>query len=189
MVFMQYGGLLAVRNRHVSIINSNPLWGPQRFLAVPAGMLATALIGVTNLYGPGLQRVFATTPIPSKFWGIPFGLALGILMMHITKHKTKTTDFFVSRNTAMAPLTRVKRLYSHYVFCATNLCSTQVRQTESSFLKNPPLTLGFYSGSPAKNEEEQQPMEESFISCCFSFTIRRDKWGIPSMIVGNFIQC
>ena len=92
MVFMQYGGLLAVRNRHVSIINSNPLWGPQRFLAVPAGMLATALIGVTNLYGPGLQRVFATTPIPSKFWGIPFGLALGILM-HITKHKTKTTDF------------------------------------------------------------------------------------------------
>jgi len=45
------------------------------------------------------------------------------------------------------------------------------------------------SGSPAKNEEEQQPMEENFISCCFSFTIRRDKWGIPSMIVGNFIQC
>jgi len=45
------------------------------------------------------------------------------------------------------------------------------------------------SGSPSKNEEEQQTMEENFISCCFSFTIRRDKWGIPSMIVGNFIQC
>jgi hypothetical protein len=51
------------------------------------------------------------------------------------------------------------------------------------------LTLAFGSGSSAKNEEEQQPMEETFISCCFSFTIRRDKWGIPSMIVGNFIQC
>ena len=31
--------------------------------------------------------------------------------------------------------------------------------------------------------------EEGFVSCCFSFTIRRDKWGIPSMIVGNFIRC
>jgi len=31
--------------------------------------------------------------------------------------------------------------------------------------------------------------EEGFVSCCFSFTIRRDAWGIPSMIVGNFIKC
>ncbi|KAI0061113.1 hypothetical protein BV25DRAFT_1774341, partial [Artomyces pyxidatus] len=29
---------------------------------------------------------------------------------------------------------------------------------------------------------------EGFINCCFSFTIRRDTWGIPSMIVGNFIR-
>ncbi|KAI5823112.1 hypothetical protein K523DRAFT_325627, partial [Schizophyllum commune Tattone D] len=33
------------------------------------------------------------------------------------------------------------------------------------------------------------PNEEGFVNCCFSFTIRRDKWGIPSMIVGNFIKC
>ena len=85
MIFMQYGGLLSVRNRRVSILNSNPLWGPRRNLAVPAGMLATALIGVANLYGPGLQRVFLTTPIPSKFWGIPFGFALGILIMDETR--------------------------------------------------------------------------------------------------------
>ena len=31
--------------------------------------------------------------------------------------------------------------------------------------------------------------EDSSISCCFSFTIRRDAWGTPSMIVGNFIKC
>ena len=40
-----------------------------------------------------------------------------------------------------------------------------------------------------EEEEEETPMEEGFINCCFSFTIRRDKWGIPSMIVGNFIKC
>ncbi|KDR66474.1 hypothetical protein GALMADRAFT_259271 [Galerina marginata CBS 339.88] len=43
--------------------------------------------------------------------------------------------------------------------------------------------------SVKREEESEQPMEEGFINCCFSFTIRRDKWGIPSMIVGNFIQC
>ncbi|KAF5367874.1 hypothetical protein D9615_010491 [Tricholomella constricta] len=30
--------------------------------------------------------------------------------------------------------------------------------------------------------------EEGFVPCCFSFTIRRDPWGIPTMIVGNFIR-
>jgi hypothetical protein len=43
--------------------------------------------------------------------------------------------------------------------------------------------------SGEKDSSNQEPMEEGFISCCFSFTIRRDKWGIPSMIVGNFIRC
>ncbi|TBU28284.1 calcium ATPase transmembrane domain M-containing protein [Dichomitus squalens] len=81
MVFMQYGGLLAVRNRRVSILQSNPLWGPRRNLAVPLGMTGTMLIGVVNLYGPGLQRVFGTTPIPGMFWGIPFAFAAGILTM------------------------------------------------------------------------------------------------------------
>lgn len=40
-----------------------------------------------------------------------------------------------------------------------------------------------------KSEGGDAPNEEGFVNCCFSFTIRRDKWGIPSMIVGNFIKC
>ncbi|KAJ6601200.1 hypothetical protein DFH09DRAFT_1127113 [Mycena vulgaris] len=44
----------------------------------------------------------------------------------------------------------------------------------------------------AKAATDQVPPQEQeegeFINCCFSFTIRRDKWGIPSMIVGNFIR-
>lgn len=43
--------------------------------------------------------------------------------------------------------------------------------------------------SDRKKIDEDAPSEEGFVSCCFSFTIRRDKWGIPSMIVGNFIKC
>jgi len=85
MVFMQYGGLLSVRNRRVSILQSNPLWGPRRNYAVPIGMTATALIAVVNLYGPGLQHVFGTTPIPGMFWGLPFSFALGILCVDETR--------------------------------------------------------------------------------------------------------
>ncbi|KAL6299303.1 calcium ATPase transmembrane domain M-containing protein [Sparassis latifolia] len=81
MVFMQYGGLLSVRNRRVSILQSNPLWGPRRNLVVPMGMIGTMLIAVVNLYGHGLQHVFYTTPIPGMYWGIPFGFAFGILTM------------------------------------------------------------------------------------------------------------
>ncbi|KAG6811297.1 hypothetical protein H0H92_008092 [Tricholoma furcatifolium] len=40
-----------------------------------------------------------------------------------------------------------------------------------------------------KEEVDVVQTEEGFINCCFSFTIRRDKWGIPTMIVGNFIRC
>jgi hypothetical protein len=79
MVFIQYGVLLAVRNRRFSTLNSNPLWGPRRNLAVPLGMIATALIAVTNTYGPGLRKVFGTAAIPGMFWGLPFAFALGIL--------------------------------------------------------------------------------------------------------------
>ncbi|KIK38615.1 hypothetical protein CY34DRAFT_809171 [Suillus luteus UH-Slu-Lm8-n1] len=79
MVFMQYGNLLAIRNRRVSLLQSNPLWGPRKNIAVPIGMVATALIAITNLYGPGLQRVFLTSPIPGMFWGPPFAFGLGIL--------------------------------------------------------------------------------------------------------------
>ena len=55
IVILQFGGLLAVRNRYVSIINSNPLWGPRQNLAVPTGMVITVLIAIVNLYGPAFQ--------------------------------------------------------------------------------------------------------------------------------------
>jgi hypothetical protein len=100
---MQYGGLLAVRNRRVSILQSNPLWGPRRNLAVPLGMIGTVLICVANLYGPGLQKVFATTPIPGMFWGLPFCFALGILTMDEVRKLIVRTYPKVSREMAQYP--------------------------------------------------------------------------------------
>ena len=101
---MQYGGLLAVRNRRVSILQSNPLWGPRRNLMVPVGMTLTALIAVVNLYGPGLQKVFGTTPIPGMFWGIPFSFALGILTVDEIRKLIVRTYPKVSETHVQSPL-------------------------------------------------------------------------------------
>ncbi|KZT07880.1 calcium ATPase transmembrane domain M-containing protein [Laetiporus sulphureus 93-53] len=81
MVFGQYGSLLAIRNRRVSILQSNPFWGPRRNFIIPLGMIGTALVAVVNLYGHGLRKVFGTAAIPGMYWGIPFGFACGILIM------------------------------------------------------------------------------------------------------------
>ena len=50
-----------------------------------------------------------------------------------------------------------------------------------------PISHRSYNKSGASTRSEKA--EEGFVSCCFSFTIRRDMVGIPSMIVGNFIKC
>jgi hypothetical protein len=41
--------------------------------------------------------------------------------------------------------------------------------------------------NPHQPNQNGQP-QEGFINCCFSFTIRRDSWGIPVAIIGNFIS-
>lgn len=41
---------------------------------------------------------------------------------------------------------------------------------------------------PGNKRGNPELAEQTTINCCFSFTIRRDTWGIPSMIVGNFIR-
>jgi len=81
----QCGTLLAVCNRRVSILQSNPLWGPRRNLLLLVGMVGTILICIVNLYGAGFQQVFGTTPIPGMYWGLPFTFALGILLMDETR--------------------------------------------------------------------------------------------------------
>jgi len=70
--------------------------------------------------------------------------------------------------------------------------STQKAVLTSCVLRYKP-TVKRGSGStvttPGRGVLGTTPNAEGFISCCFSFTIRRDTWGIPLMIVGNFIRC
>lgn len=76
----------------------------------------------------------------------------------------------------------LQQKYGHVAFD-----STQKAVLTSCVLRYKPLINT--SSDRKKLVGEDAPNEEGFINCCFSFTIRRDKWGIPSMIVGNFIKC
>lgn len=51
------------------------------------------------------------------------------------------------------------------------------------------ITAAITASSRGNKRQLELPNEEGFVNCCLSFTIRRDTWGIPSMIVGNFIKC
>ena len=74
--------------------------------------------------------------------------------------------------------------YGHVAFD-----SNQKAVLTSCVLRYRPLLPTSGAMTPARFKDQMPPpSEEGFISCCFSFTIRRDTWGIPSMIVGNFIR-
>lgn len=77
-------------------------------------------------------------------------------------------------------LTMLLQKYGHVAFD-----SSQKAVLTSCVLRYKPLI----NTQPQPQKKEDAPNEQGFVNCCFSFTIRRDKWGIPSMIVGNFIKC
>ncbi|RKO88395.1 hypothetical protein BDK51DRAFT_16109 [Blyttiomyces helicus] len=36
-------------------------------------------VALMNLYGPAFQNLFGTTPVPTEFWFIPLGFAIGLV--------------------------------------------------------------------------------------------------------------
>lgn len=85
MVICQFGSLLAIRNRSVSILESNPLWGPRQNLMIFASMAGSIIVSLITLYGYWIQVIFVTAPIPVKYWFIPFGFAALILVVDETR--------------------------------------------------------------------------------------------------------
>lgn len=81
LVLLQWGNILAVRNRRLSIVQSNPLTGPRRNLWLVLSMLISLLIAIFVTEVPGIQSLFGTASVPIEFWFIPIALGLGILLM------------------------------------------------------------------------------------------------------------
>ncbi|KAI7904029.1 uncharacterized protein BX663DRAFT_485506 [Cokeromyces recurvatus] len=81
LVICQWGNVLSSRTRRLSITQANPLWGPNQNLYLFAAMVASLAIAIIILYVPVFNVYLETSPIPVKFWFIPFGWAFFIMFM------------------------------------------------------------------------------------------------------------
>lgn len=75
-------------------------------------------------------------------------------------------------------------------YCNVAFDSSQKAVLTSCVLRFQPLVKqNPGTTTPGRAPLAPTPGKEELVNCCFSFTIRRDTWGIPLMIVGNFIRC
>ncbi|KAI0380506.1 hypothetical protein F5Y04DRAFT_281898 [Hypomontagnella monticulosa] len=81
LVFLQWGNLLAVRNRRLSIVQADPFTKQRRNPWLILSMVISLVIAIFVTEVPGIQTLFGTAAVPIEFWLIPLPLALGILVM------------------------------------------------------------------------------------------------------------
>lgn len=81
LVFLQWGNILAVRNRKMSIVQADPITERRRNPWLVLSMAISLVIAIFVTEVPGINKLFDTASIPLEFWFIPIPLALGILCM------------------------------------------------------------------------------------------------------------
>ncbi|OKL56472.1 hypothetical protein UA08_08200 [Talaromyces atroroseus] len=78
LVFLQWGNILSVRNKRLSILQADPIRKQRRNPWLLAGAVVSLAIAVFVTEEPGLQSIFETASAPIEFWFYPIPLALGI---------------------------------------------------------------------------------------------------------------
>ncbi|KAF4831678.1 Potassium-transporting ATPase alpha chain 1 [Colletotrichum tropicale] len=81
LLFLQWGNILAVRNRRLSIVQADPITKERRNPWLIASAIISLAIAIFVTEVPGIQKLFGTASVPIEFWLIPVPLALGILFM------------------------------------------------------------------------------------------------------------
>ncbi|KAH7303863.1 hypothetical protein B0I35DRAFT_155728 [Stachybotrys elegans] len=81
LVILQWGNILAVRNRRLSILEADPIRKQRRNPWLLLSMAVSLVISVFVTEVPGIQSLFDTASVPLEFWFIPLPLAIGILLM------------------------------------------------------------------------------------------------------------
>ncbi|KAG6829256.1 hypothetical protein H0H92_005136 [Tricholoma furcatifolium] len=81
LVILQWGNLLSVRNKRLSILQADPIRPKRRNPWLLVGILLALAIAIFVTEVPGIQSLFLTASVPIEFWLIPLPLALGILVM------------------------------------------------------------------------------------------------------------
>ncbi|KAF4806529.1 Potassium-transporting ATPase alpha chain 1 [Colletotrichum siamense] len=81
LLFLQWGNILAVRNRRLSIFQADPITKERQNPWLIASAIISLAIAIFVTEVPGIQKLFGTASVPIEFWLIPVPLALGILFM------------------------------------------------------------------------------------------------------------
>ena len=81
LLILQWGNILSVRNKRLSILQADPIRKQRRNPWLLASLVVSLSIAVFVTEEPGLQRIFGTGSAPLEFWFLPLPLALGILCM------------------------------------------------------------------------------------------------------------
>ncbi|EHK43835.1 hypothetical protein TRIATDRAFT_131293 [Trichoderma atroviride IMI 206040] len=81
LVILQWGNILSVRNRRLSIVQADPFTQKRRNPWLLLSMLISLAIAIFVTEVPGLQTLFLTASVPIEYWLIPIPLALGILAL------------------------------------------------------------------------------------------------------------
>lgn len=81
LVIMQWGNVLSIRNRRLSILQADPIRKKRRNLWLFAGMLAAFVIAIIVTEVPGIQNVMLTNSVPIKYWLLPIPFAFVILLL------------------------------------------------------------------------------------------------------------
>ncbi|KAH7014543.1 cation-transporting ATPase pma1 [Microdochium trichocladiopsis] len=81
LVILQWGNILAVRNRRMSILQADPVTKARRNPWLVLSVIISLAIAVFVTEVPGIQNLFGTASVPIEFWLIPIPLALAILFV------------------------------------------------------------------------------------------------------------
>lgn len=81
LVILQWGNILSIRNKRLSILQADPFRKSRRNLWLFGGALMSFVIAIFVTEVPGIQSLFGTASVPIEFWLLPLPLALGILIM------------------------------------------------------------------------------------------------------------
>ncbi|GAN08898.1 Na/K ATPase alpha 1 subunit [Mucor ambiguus] len=81
LVILQWGNVLSIRNRKMSIFQADPIRPKRRNLWIFGGMLCALIVAIIATEVPWIQQTLLTNSVPIKHWLIPIPLAVGILAM------------------------------------------------------------------------------------------------------------
>ncbi|KAF9415971.1 hypothetical protein BGZ94_010349 [Podila epigama] len=81
LVILQWGNVLSIRNRRLSILQADPIRAKRRNLYLFAGMLASLLMAIFVTETEWVQKVMLTRSVPIKYWLMPIPCAMSILLV------------------------------------------------------------------------------------------------------------